>query len=53
MPVKGLKEKLNNFGDDERVHFRCDCPYEEEEMDEVFPNWRSERMIEIETVLFD
>ncbi len=50
MTVKELRDKLATFSDDEIVHFQCDNPYEENEMDEVFPNWKEDRMISLDYI---
>ena len=48
MTVKELKAKLINYSDDTKVHFSMEQPYTKEEMDEVFPGWNDECVIEIE-----
>ena len=53
MTIKELKILIMSCSDELIVHFRCDCPYEEEEMDEIFPNWRNEKIITLGHILKD
>ena len=48
MTVKELKEKLIEYPDYMQVHFSMEQPYTIEEMDEEFPEWQKECVINID-----
>ena len=53
MTVGRLRELIRDLPDDEKVHIEIDQPYIREEMDEIYPGWENDLIINFDVALWD